>query len=201
MSGILGFGYKSISVDNLDTFMDLTSTKPKTFSFYLHDTSSQSYMIIPGWDSENYGTIDTHKVVEEKYWALDLKSVAQGSKTIDASKYKGVIDSGTSLLVGPKEIVDQLIDGITVKQDCSGLDTLPTISFTIDTQTYPLTPTDYVLKVSELGQTECLLGIQSMAFPAGFDYFIIGDVFLRKYPALFSLDDNTVAFQVAKTKK
>lgn len=201
MSGILGFGYKSISVDNLDTFMDLTSLKTKTFSFYLHDTSSQSYMIIPGWDSENYGTIDTHKVVEEKYWALNLVSVAQGDKKIDASKYKGVIDSGTSLLVGPKEIVDQLIDGITVKQDCSGLDSLPNISFTIDSQTYELTPKDYVLQVSQLGQTECLLGIQSMAFPAGFNYFIIGDVFFRKYPALFSLDDNTVSFQVAKNKK
>jgi len=64
MSGILGFGYKSISVDNLDTFMDLTNLKSKSFSFYLHDTSAQSYMVIPGWDSENYGTIDTHKVVE-----------------------------------------------------------------------------------------------------------------------------------------
>ena len=28
---------------------------------------------------------------------------------------------------------------------------------------------------------------------------ILGDVFMRKYPATFSLDDNTVAFQVAKT--
>lgn len=66
-------------------------------------------MVIPGMDSENWTAIDTHKVVEQKYWALELDSVAQGSKKIDASKYKAVIDSGTSLLVGPKELVDPLI--------------------------------------------------------------------------------------------
>ena len=36
------------------------------------------------------------KVVEEKYWALQLKSIAQEGKTTiddtDASKYKAVID-------------------------------------------------------------------------------------------------------------
>jgi len=43
------------------------------------------------------------------------------------------------------------------------------------------------------------MGIQSMAFPAGFNYFILGDVFMRKYPTFFSLNDNTVSFQVAKS--
>jgi len=37
-----------------------------------------------------------------------------------------------------------------------------------------------------------------MDFPAGFDYFIVGDVFMRKYPSYFNLNENTVSFQVAK---
>ena len=36
-----------------------------------------------------------------------------------------------------------------------------------------------------------------MDFPAGFDYFIVGDVFMRKYPSYFNANDNTVSFQVA----
>jgi len=56
---------------------------------------------------------------------------------------------------------------------------------------------DYALKVAAAGQSECLLGIQSMAFPEGFNYFILGDVFMRKYPSYFNLNDNTVSFQVA----
>lgn len=69
----------------------------------------------------------------------------------------------------------------------------------MDGMDYPLTADDYVLKVSAAGQTEFMLGIQSMAFPAGFHYFIVGDVFMRKYPTYFNLNDNTVSFQVAKT--
>jgi len=72
MSGILGLAYSSISVDGLDTFMDLANLTDKSFSFYLHDTQEQSYMTIPGMDDELYDTIDTHKVVEQKYWALNL---------------------------------------------------------------------------------------------------------------------------------
>jgi len=155
-------------------------------------------MVISGWDSENWGIIDTHPVVEQKYWALALKSVAQGTKVIDASKYKAVIDSGTSLLVGPKELVDPLIQGIRVRKDCSNVKNLPTMSFTIDSQTYTLEPSDYVLSITQSGVTECLLGVQSMDFPAGFNYFIMGDVFMRKYPTYFNLNDNTVSFQVAK---
>merc|ERR1712146_524821 len=146
-------------------------------------------------DTDLYDTIETHKVVEQKYWALKLAEVSQGTKKIDASKYKAVIDSGTSLLVGPKAIVDPLIDGIKVSTDCSNLDSLPDISFTIDTTEYKLTAHDYALQV----QGQCLLGIQSMAFPEGFNYFILGDVFMRKYPSFFNLNDNTVSFQVAKS--
>jgi len=133
MSGILGLAYKSISVDKLDTFMDLSNLTDKSFSFYLHSNPDESYMIIPGMETEGYTTVDKHNVVEQKYWALQLKTVSQGSTDIDASKYKAVIDSGTSLLVGPKDIVDPLIKGIEVKADCSNLDSLPEISFTIDT--------------------------------------------------------------------
>jgi cathepsin D len=201
MSGILGLGYSSISVDKQDTFIDKSSLKDKSFSFYLKDTTEQSYMTIPGMDTENYSVVQSHKVVEKKYWALKLTSMAQGEKKIDASKYMAVIDSGTSLLAGEEAIVKPLIDGIKVNTDCSGLDKLPVITFTIDDQSYPLAPSDYVLKVTEGGQSECLLGIQALKLPAGraFPYLILGDVFMRKYPSYFNLNDDTVSFQVAST--
>jgi saccharopepsin len=193
MSGILGLAYDTISVDGLKTFFDNAAVTDKSFSFYLHTNPDKSYMTIPGQDSENYTTIETHKVVEEKYWALQLASIQQAGKAkVDATKFKAVIDSGTSLLVGPKEIVDPLIEGITVAKNCSNLKDLPALDFTIDTQTYTLEAVDYVLNVS--GQ--CMLGIQSMAFPEGFNYFILGDVFMRKYASTFSLDTNTVSFAV-----
>merc|ERR1719198_2617612 len=199
MSGIIGLAYDTISVNNLPTFFDQASLTDKSFSFYLKDTDDQSYMVIPGMDSENFETIQKHAVVEQKYWALKLDSIAQGDSKIDASDYKAVIDSGTSLLVGPKKIVDPLIKGIKVKEDCSNIADLPTMTFTIDETDYELDASDYVLKVTQGGKSQCLLGVQSMAFPEGFNYFILGDVFMRKYPSYFNLNDNTVSFQVAKT--
>lgn len=62
--GILGLAYPSISVDKLPTFMESSNLSDKSFSFYLHDTSEASYMVIPGMDSENYQTVQKHNVAE-----------------------------------------------------------------------------------------------------------------------------------------
>lgn len=192
MSGILGLGYASISVDGLDTFMDLSNLQNKSFSFHLHNSDEKSYMYIPG-NVDGYNVIKKHNVVEQKYWALKLDSVAQGGSKTDAGDYKAVIDSGTSLLVGPKAVVDPLIKGISVPKDCKGIDSLPELTFTIDAHDYVLSPSDYVLNAGGA----CLLGIQSMDFPAGFNYFILGDVFMRRYHTFFNLDDNSVSFLAA----
>jgi len=54
MSGILGLAYGSISVDNLPTFLDTSSLTDKSFAFYLHDLSEQSYLTIPGYEGEAF---------------------------------------------------------------------------------------------------------------------------------------------------
>jgi hypothetical protein len=192
MSGILGLAYDSISVDNLKTWLMAANITDHSFTFYIHNNPDESYMTIPGMDSANpLETIETHNVVEQKYWALALTSLQQAGKNkIPAGDYKAVIDSGTSLLVGPKAIIDPFIQGIDVKKDCSNIASLPDLTFTIDNTDYVLSGSDYTLNV----QGQCMLGIQSMAFPAGFNYFILGDVFMRKYPSYFNRDNNTVSF-------
>jgi len=192
MSGIIGLAYSSISVNALPTWMEVNSLAAgsKSFTFYLNSNPTKSYMTFPAQHTST--SLNTHSVIEQKYWALNLKNINNGTTDVATTGYKGVIDSGTSLLVGPKAIIDEVIAGITVKSDCSTLASLPTISFTIDDNVYPLAPTDYVLQV----EGECLMGIASMAFPKGFDYVIMGDVFMRKYPSTFDLDNNNVIFQV-----
>ena len=56
--------------------MDGADLTDKSFSFYLHSNPEKSYMVIPGMDTEGYTTIEKHNVVEQKYWALQLASVA-----------------------------------------------------------------------------------------------------------------------------
>ena len=64
MDGILGLAYDSIAVGGLNSFMTNSDLTDKSFSFYLGNNRKESYMFIPGMDSENYDIIDTHKVVE-----------------------------------------------------------------------------------------------------------------------------------------
>lgn len=113
---------------------------------------------------------------------------------VDVTGQKAAIDSGTSLIVGAKAVIDPLIEGITVNQDCSGIESLPSVFFTFDDTTYELTYNDYVVKVEQFGAEECVMGIMSMDVPEGFNYVIVGDVFFRPYAPYFNLNDNTVTF-------
>merc|ERR1739845_325122 len=82
----------------------------------------------------------------------------------------------------PTPLFKPLLDGVTVEQDCSNLDSLPDITFTFDSQDYVLTPADYVLKETVLKNTQCIMGIMGADLPEDFKYVIVGDVFMRKFP-------------------
>lgn len=146
MSGILGLGYGSISVDKLPTFIDSSNLTDKSFSFYLNNNPTKSFITIPGFDeTAKNGEFQYHNVVEERYWSLQLTGLKQGDTPIDPMGFKAVIDSGTSVIVGPNTLVEPLIKGITVNDDCSGVSDLPSITFKIDETEYVLESSDYVL--------------------------------------------------------
>jgi len=192
MDGIIGLAYDTISVDGFKTWLDVNTMTDKSFTFFLHSNPTKSYMTFPGQAVAGYTAQQVHNVVEQKYWALNLSAIEKGTNNIPLTGYKAVIDSGTSLLVGPKAIISEIIEGISVAKDCSNLSTLPTVTFSIDSNKYPLAGSDYVLQI----EGECLMGIAAMDFPKGFNYVILGDVFMRKYPSTFNLDNNTVSFAV-----
>merc|ERR1712098_219301 len=117
------------------------------------------------------------------------------------------VDSGTSLIAGPTDIVKAIAKkvGITFLPvvneaiiDCGKRDSLPDISFTIDSDVYTLSAYDYVIEVTEAGQSECLFGFMPMDLPAHLaGSFILGDVFIRKYYTHFDYDNERVGFALA----
>jgi len=200
LDGILGLAYDTISMHHLPTFIDSSNLEDKSFAFYLHLNPEKSYMTLPGYDKTAMtGDFQFHDVIEKKYWSLQLTSMSVGNTKVDTSGYKAIIDSGTSVLVGPDHIVNPLIEGIEVAMDCINLEELPDIKIVFDSTEYVLTSKDYVLEVDdpESGQRACMLAIMSQPFPEGFNYFIFGDSFMRKYYTYFDKNNDRVGFVLA----
>lgn len=184
MEGIIGLAFPEISMYHMPTYPDAAlPVDNRLFSFYLHTNPVESYMVFPGIDESVSALTDFefHNVTQDRYWSIQLDSIGDAK----FSGVYGVIDSGTSLLVGSQEHVDKILKGATVSPDCSDMDKLQNLDVVFNGVTYPLTPKDYVIQVTEGDQTECVMGIMGAEFPANFPYFIIGDVFMRKYPTVF----------------
>ena len=140
MDGIVGLGYDTISVDKLQTFVNDADIDDKSFAFYMKSNPEASVMTIPGKLDTGYTLAGKHMVAEKTYWNLNLTSMQQaGGQPVTQTGLMGAIDSGTSLIVGSKDVIDPLIAGIEVAQDCSNVESLPNITFTFDTTPYELT--------------------------------------------------------------
>ena len=198
MDGIIGLGYDTISVDSIPTWIEQTDLSDKSFAFYMHNNPEESYITIPGIDAEAaLEKIATHDVIEQTYWNVNFTKMSGPNGDVDTTGYRAAIDSGTSLIMGPNTLIAPLIEGITVEQDCTGVEDLPDITFTFDDTDYVLTVDDYVLKITQGSSTQCIMGIAGADLPDDFKYVIVGDVFMRPYPTHFNRDDNTVTFYKA----
>merc|ERR1712232_946346 len=113
-----------------------------------------------------------------------------GGKPVVSSAQKAIIDSGTSLLAGPKEHIAALAKQVGAKSvmgkeyavDCSKKSSLPDLKVTLGGQEFTLTSNDYVLQVSSL----CLFAFMGIDVPPPHGpLWIMGDVFMRKYYCVF----------------
>ncbi len=60
--------------------------------------------------------------------------------------------------------------------------------FTLDNNEYELEPSDYVLRVKAFGKEQCINALMGANLPESFNYFILGDVFMRRYYTFFNKD-------------
>jgi len=83
--------------------------------------------------------------------------------------------------------------------DCDKLDELPTITFNLNGKEFPLQGSEYILELDAGGGNNiCMLGISGMDIPSQKEpFFIMGDVFMRKYYTLFDYGGERVGFGMA----
>lgn len=132
---------------------------------------------------------------------VKLDSIKVDGKVVQ-SNLKGIVDSGTSVIAGATDVLKPVIDAVgsaTIPITC-GDTSKPDVTFTIDGKDYNLTESDYQVKMTVLGQTECMSGFMAMKnLPAKMhDMVILGDVFMRKFLTHFDMDGNRVGLALAK---
>jgi hypothetical protein len=198
--GIMGMGWPTISVDGvvppIQNMIAQGVIANGLFAFYLPSSSLvQGELDIGDYDSTHFsGDLFYHPVSKEGYWQIQIDGIQINGASV-TSVDAAIIDTGTSLLVGPKKEVSAIAKTLGASCSlltgectvaCSARSTMPTIDIMFGGKTFPLTPNQYVLDVSG----ECLLGMEGMDIPApAGPLWILGDVFIREYYTVFDVDN------------
>jgi len=136
------------------------------------------------------------------YWQVQMDDITLGNKRegicTGARKCQVAVDTGTSLLAGPSEIVNTLVSKLSVADDCSNINSLPDLGFIVQGHILNLKPQDYVAQTMD----GCNLGLMSLDIPPPKGpLFIFGDPFLRKYYTVYDHKHMRVGFALAKHTK
>jgi len=208
--GILGLAYPQLALPAgvappFDNLMSQNLVAAHEFSFYLSSNENDltSALVLGGVDEQYYSGDFTYVKfnllqILTGYWLItgdDIK--VDGVSAGVCSSCALVVDTGTSILTGPPSAVGPLLQKIgNVSLDCSNLNTLPTLQFTLNGKDFPLEPDFYVLKgPDDSGKITCQIGLE--ALDPGLPLWILGDPFLRKYYTVFDRQNNQVGFALA----
>jgi len=211
--GIIGFGPPAAAVDKVPMPMQMLVDQKKIqhniFAAYLSSGGKAGSALSLGGPDNSFYTGDLTYVPVTKaakllpYWLVRASDIKLAGKSTGAcGKLLGcqmVVDTGTSILTGPSSKFDPIIKQIgNVTEDCSNVDKLPTITFTLGGKDFDLGPDFYVTRVKDdkSHKDQCQLAIQSVN--AGVPIWILGDPFLRKYYTVWDADQQRVGFATAK---
>jgi cathepsin D len=204
--GILGMAWPAISVNGITpVFQNLFAqgaVPDNSFAFYLTKQAGQagSVLTLGGYNNTlSKNDWNYVPVIAQDYWRIEINMITVGTKRINIPGIRGIVDSGTSLLVGSLVLVEEIKGQIgTVNSNCSNIDSLPNVTLNLGGINYVMTPTDYVLELTSQGQNQCINGFDATVFPSQLsNTLILGDLFIRKFYTHFDFGNARVGFATA----
>jgi cathepsin D len=208
--GILGMGWPAIAVGGVTpVFQNMIAQSlvdHSEFSFYLDRTPGAKEggeLLLGGTDPAHYSSNFTYvPLTAQTYWKFKVDGINVGGKPSSycSGGCQAIADTGTSLLVGPKDEVAKLNADLGFVENpplwtipCSKVHSLPDISFVIGGVPMTLTGKEYTLDEDNT----CISGFQGIELPTGLQW-ILGDVFIGPFYTVFDVANSRLGFSRAK---
>ncbi|XP_066559245.1 pepsin A-like [Amia ocellicauda] len=195
--GILGLAFPSIASSGatpvFDNMMNQGLVSQDLFSIYLSGNGQAgSVLTLGGIDPSYYsGQINWIPLSSETYWQISMDKVTiNGNLVACSGGCQAIVDSGTSLVVGPNSDISNInawVGGAQV--NCNNIGNMPSVVFTINGIDFPLPSSAYVFQRS----SGCSTGFGN----GGSQLWILGDVFIREYYSVFDRSNNMVGLAQA----
>jgi hypothetical protein len=211
IDGICGLAFQTIAVDDvvppINNAIALGLLEQPLFTVWLetegvtaqHKAGGQ--FTWGGLDTEHCGAvIDYVKLSAETYWQFTIEGVSVGKRYKSSKKAEVISDTGTSLIGGPKAIVEKIAksvgatwsksDGI-YEIDCNAK--YDPVSFKINGKEYPLKQDVLSIRIEE-GSNTCMFAL----FPFNNMFigpeWILGDPFIRSYCNIHDIAGGRIGF-------
>lgn len=209
--GIMGLAFPGLSAGGATTAMQGLlkegALSQPLFGVYLgsQEGSDGGQIVFGGVDKDLYtGELTWIPVTQDLYWQISIDDFLIGGTTSGwcSQGCQGIVDTGTSLLTMPSQYLSDFLEAIGAEEEygeyfvsCDSVSSLPTFNFVLNGVEFPLSPSSYILQ--EDGY--CMVGLESTPLTSedGQPFWILGDVFLRSYYAVFDMGNKKVGFAPA----
>lgn len=183
------------------------------------DSAQGGELVLGGQDPMRYsGQLYFHSLAGPAggdQWALNLQHVGVGQLLVSCNNMRcqAVISSGVNAIYGPSSEVKKIYDLLNTSTDggggqpnrlqlldCRRIQSLPTLSFTIDGIVYALLPSNYVRRTRDgslFKRETCYVNIMAADGPVP-NQWVLGTSFLEAYYSFYDLTHRQVAFGTAR---
>lgn len=201
--GVLGLALESMSqAPSFSMASRLASDRAlayPVFAVFLSDSEQEDSEITFGSVKLEHLDSDLFWVPVDRpsgYWEVHIDDIAIDNKPLKlCTDCQVAVDTGTSQLAGPTDVITRLAQKLHVRQDCSNYKKLPKLGFIIGEHIMNLSPKDYVDK----SQNGCSVALMCLDVPPPKGpLFIFGIPFLQKYYTVYDEANKQIGFGVAR---